>query len=342
MLFSFLLVCFLFIAAFAEKPTVNRAAVLDFDGDGKSDCAVVRYVSVTDPIPSFASRLRWFILRSSGGWIASDFGIDVSGPNQITDEFTPSDYDGDGKWDIAIWRRASQGSQSYFYIWQSATNSLRVVPWGLSFDYPWQVQDFDGDGKADPTITRGLADGLYWWMLLSRTNQVQVVKFGTQDDRPIRGDFDGDGKADIAVFRWFNVTEIPTFYILRSSDEQVEIRTVSSSVAGSVLPGDFDGDKITDIAFARIESNMGFWYWQNSSDSLWHTKQFGAYGSSVTDIPVPGDYDGDGKTDVAIWRKYFFRTQAYFWIDRSRDGLIVIPWGHSEQENNPNAILQFR
>jgi hypothetical protein len=323
-----------------SQPRANPAAVFDFDGDGKSDCVVVRYVSVTDPIPSFASRLRWFILRSSGGWMATDFGIEIGGSNY--DEFVPEDYDGDGKWDIAIWRRFSQqNSQSYFYIWQSATNSLRVVPWGLDSDTPWQTQDFDGDGKADLTITRLVNFQWQWWTLLSQTNQVRVVQFGVYDpigvsDALLRGDYDGDGKADIAVYRGPGRTPAYTFFIIRSSDEQVEIRTVSPSVVGNIVPGDFDRDRKTDLAFARSENEVNYWRWQNSSDNTWQTFE------TVTGFPVPGDYDGDRKTDVAIWRRTLGLGQAYFWLYRSRDGLLVIPWGQSQQENNPNFILQVR
>lgn len=63
--------------------------------------------------------------------------------------------------------------------------------------------DFDGDGKADLTVWRGLTT--YWILMKSSNNTMQNTAWGASyapyNDIPTPGDFDGDGKADYAVWR---------------------------------------------------------------------------------------------------------------------------------------------
>ena len=49
-----------------------------------------------------------------------------------------------------------------------------------------------------------------------------------------------------------------------------------------------------------------------------------------TDFPVRGDYDGDGRTDQAVWRPNLDPTQTYFYVNRSGGGGIqTFEWGQN-------------
>src|SRR4051812_25437275 len=104
---------FLVLVVIVGFQTSRAAALFDFDGDGKTDPVVVRNEN---------GKLVWYILGSRDGFMAAQFGQFVAG---FEDEFAPADYDGDGKWDIAVWRRnqAVAGSQSYFFIYYSQSNT---------------------------------------------------------------------------------------------------------------------------------------------------------------------------------------------------------------------------
>ncbi len=61
---------------------------------------------------------------------------------------------------------------------------------------------------------------------------------------------------------------------------------------------DFDGDGRTD--YSAIQNVSGAMLWNNyQSGSGYSAVNFGSF---TDDVPVANDYDGDGKTDVAVWR----------------------------------------
>jgi uncharacterized repeat protein (TIGR01451 family) len=185
--------------------------------------------------------------------------------------------------------------------------------------------DFDGDHKADPALFRGTQAG--WLLSLSGTQTLETPIWGAPGDQIATGDYDGDGKVDLAVFS-------PTtgeWRIKRSSDG-VTVERAWGAETDTPVPGDYDGDGKTDIAVWR--SSEGNWRIVNSSDGAEQIVQQWGLDASGLDavVPVPNDYDGDGKTDLAVFNKL----SATWSIRRSSDGAILTEqWGLSNDTPVP-------
>jgi hypothetical protein len=259
-------------------PTVHP--VMDFDGDGKSDDVVARNVG---------GAIVWYFLNGAG-FSGINFGL------AATDFIVPGDYDGDFKWDVAVWRNGN------FYILQSSNGAFVTVPFGQAGDDPTTTQDFDGDGKADPTVTRNVGGTLTFYIQRSTAGFTGVAFGDGVNDVPVRGDFDGDGKADVSVYRTSPGLPANTLFSIPSGGGPLFARSFGNFATDYIVPADFDGDHKTDVAVWRgaTASGDGVWYWLRSSDGAFNAVQFGI---TNVDAPVPGDYDGDGKTDQAVWRE---------------------------------------
>lgn len=227
-----------------------------------------------------------------------------------------SDFDGDGKADLAVWR----GFQSNWLIIKSATNTLTTTAWGAQY-LPYNdlatPGDYDGDGKTDLAVWRR-ADNT-WYIIRSSDGQTVIRAFGQAGDTPVPGDYDGDGITDLAVWRGLQ----STWEILQSSTNTTRIVIWGASYfpyQDVPVPADYDGDGKTDVAVFRPFD--GNWYIIQSSNSSVRIQALGI----ASDTPVPGDFDGDGKTDLAVWRGQ----QSTWYILRSTDNQIQTAfWGAS-------------
>jgi hypothetical protein len=131
-------------------------------------------------------------------------GFGLTGNGTTSADFPiPGDYDGDGKFDIAVYR-FGQAPSNNFIILQSSDLSVRWQQWGnFNSDYVLPG-DYDGDGKYDLAVARTgslSTSPLVWWILQSSTGTARVQTFGRSSDLPAQGDYDGDARTDLAIYR---------------------------------------------------------------------------------------------------------------------------------------------
>ena len=228
-----------------------------------------------------------------------------------------ADLDGDRKADLVLWR---PGTGQWFWLQSSSANSpssARSKQWGNNGfgDVPLSG-DMDGDGRMDLVVWRA-STGTWFWLTSSTSydyDQSRQVQWGNNSlgDIPMIGDIDGDGKGDLIVWRASDGT---WYWLLSSAGYNTSLagskQWGNSGLGDQPLLGDMDGDGLADFTVWRASD--GTWYWLTSSSNYSYTsaglRQWGNNG--LGDIPLLNDIDGDGVTDLVVWRA---STGTWYWL----------------------------
>ncbi len=158
---------------------------------------------------------------------------------------------------------------------------------GVFLNGVWFI-DANGDGVWDPAV-----DTTY--------------HFGKAGDIPVVGDWNGDGKAKIGVFR---ITAAGQGVWLLDMDgngtwnSAVDARHVFGHTGDIPVVGDWNGDGKGKIGVFRITAaGQGVWFLDIDGNGTLNTAVDARYVFGHTgDIPVVGDWNGDGKTKVGVFR----------------------------------------
>ncbi len=192
--------------------------------------------------------------------------------------------------------------------------------------------DYDGDGRQDFSVLRfpnvappGVAPITYWNR--NSTSGDQTNLWGDANrDFPVPGDYDGDGRGDLALYRAGAASgDLSVFWILRSSDNTA-LAIQYGQFGDQAHCRDFDGDGKTDPTIVRPGATATaqlVWWINQSATSTDRVVAFGLTGNTgAFDSPVSGDYDGDGKFDLAVYRFVLAPTNTFI-IQRSSDSVVT-------------------
>jgi len=217
------------------------------------------------------------------------------------------DANGNGKWDGTAGGDALTGA------------------FGTSCDIP-VAGDWNGDGIDEvggwrpnegkfrlDTNGNGIWDGMGGGDTISA--------FGAATDRPLAGDWNGDGTDEVGVWR----PSTRQFLLDANGNGKWDSPTGGDQLTPAFgaatdrpLAGDWNGDGKDEVGVwrpgdrrFRLDANgNGRWDGPAGTDIL-----TGAFGAS-TDVPVAGDWNGDGRDEVGGWRP----SEGKFRLDTNGDG----------------------
>ena len=311
------------VDGFADWTTASSVKMLsgDFNGDGLDDILATGGPGWTTLPIAFSQGDGTFTVTNEhtfdfARWTESAQVKVVSG-----------DFDGDGDTDLAAtggpgWNTMlmafSQGNGSFtvtnHYIGEFATwtqaDGVKVVSGDFNNDGRDDVAAVGGPGWNTMPIAFSHGNGTFFvtnhfvgaFPSWSRLAGVEVVA----------ADFSGDGTADLALAGGRRWTTQPVAY--SRGDGRFTVTNLSSTLfpvwaensAAKLFAGDFNGDGKGDLAVTGgpgwttvpVASKSGTTaYFDFTNDAIVHFADWtAAAGAKVT----AGDFDGDGKTDLAV------------------------------------------
>ena len=347
------------------SPEKSRSVAGDFNGDGLDD-----YATLFD---YGNGRIQWHVFLSTGSGFSeeiwreslSDYGYYAS---CTSGRVAAGDFDGDGKDDVALMYDYSTGSEIHVFLstgssfksWQS-WYSDRTSYKSSHVTGRFVAGDFNEDGKDDIATMYDYTDGSEIHVFLSTGSSFKgwqswysdktSYKPSCIDDRMVAGDFNGDGKDDIATMYAYDTynTHMHVFLSTGTSFKGWDTwykDTTSYSVNcvnGRMTAGDFNGDGKDDIAtmydYGDSKCEMHVFLSNGKKFEGWYDwcedTSFSA--NAVTSRFVAGDFNGDGRYDVATMYDYD-RTYVIFHMYISEGTEFNHEWWNKIDNYNANRI----
>lgn len=248
-----------------------------------------------------------------------------------------NDLNGDGRSDVAVWYDFADGRDAINRFLTDA-DGVFLPPgngWITTAD-TWTASnakvltgDYNGDGLADVAGVYGYSDGTVGiWTWLAKGNGTYATPFRTWKSEAgdwtfsraifVSGDFDGDGRDDLGA--WYDYAaghdRLFTFKSTEAGGFGAPTGSLTIAAGGwtagfaQLVTGDHNGDGRDDIsAFYNYDSGVArIFTFLATADGGFNSGVKGWEGATWGDrdrtTVYSGDFDGDGRDDLAAWYEY--------------------------------------
>ncbi len=190
----------------------------------------------------------------------------------------------------------------------------------LAIDNSFRL-DFDGDGRTDialyregsrsPDVAPQPSD---WYFLNTQTGQMGTISWGRTLDVPAPADYDNDGKTDVAIYRWwdFETGDTNEWWINKSSGGYQIIFSYEPGYhkfsRNYVGDGRAEIGQLYQINVSQDPNQNCFMSIYFVADLVGNTiRKTVGDACNVVPTPVPGDYNNDGYSEIAVFSNRTFK-----------------------------------
>lgn len=230
-------------------------------------------------------------------------------PPIYRDIAVPGDWDGNGTATVGVFRHAQNSLSAYWLLRNSNSpgNADVSLLYGNWADDATTPGDWDGNGTTTVGVARRDGNEKRWALRNSNTPGSPDIAFdyGNYQDVPIVGDWNGDGIDTVGVYRPAPAGGQEGTFLLRNSNTAgpPDITIDYGGFGDQPAVGDWNGDGVDTIGVYRPAGSPGqeaTWLLRNSNTPGQPeiTFRYGGYG----EIPLEGDWDGNGTDTIGIWR----------------------------------------
>ena len=259
------------------------------------------------------------------------------------------DFDGDGIKDFVFKTPLNDDAFQYLVRRSSRPGDLPISvgvampPADITLDL--QIGDYDGDGLDDFAfyISNDVTTELSGLSIIQSSDfsnkQIATINGITTDFKPAGGfDHNGDGVADLLVLKKNQVGVDQSPQVYDGSTGSLIFDSGPNDGFNSndeVIPGTFLSQSLAGISVIFNSSNIDWIFNIFDDQAQPNTITFisnAFINKSANDVPVTGDYDGDGIDDFGVWRPD---------TDSLGNRFIIRPSGSADPDNNLIEVFPF-